>query len=125
MREIALIATFGAAGALARYGTNVLAARLLGTGFAYGTLAVNLVGCFLLGLLMPLANENVPNHLEWRAALGVGFLGALTTFSTFSFETFAFIEKQRYDLAALNIGANLIVGLLCVAGGVALGRALA
>jgi CrcB protein len=125
MREIALIATFGAAGALARYGTNLLAARLLGTGFAYGTLTVNLVGCFLIGLLMPLASESVPNYLQWRAALGVGFLGALTTFSTFGFETFAFIEKQRYDLAAINVCANLIIGLMCVASGVSLGRALA
>ena len=125
MREIVLIATFGAAGAVARYGTNVLAARLLGTGFAYGTLAVNLVGCFLIGLLMPLANENVPNYLQWRAALGVGFLGGLTTFSTFGFETFVFLEKQRYDLAAANVGLNLVVGLLCVWAGMLLGRWIA
>ena len=122
MREIALIATFGALGALARYGTSVLAARLLGDGFAFGTLAVNLVGCFLIGLLMQVANENVPNHVQWRAALGVGFLGALTTFSTFGMETFALLERQRFALAALNVGTNLIVGLLCVWAGVTLGR---
>ena len=124
MREIALIATFGALGALARYGTNVLAARLLGDGFAFGTLAVNVVGCFLLGLVVAVANQQVPNHALWRAALGVGFLGALTTFSTFGFETFVFLEKQRYALAALNISANLLIGLLCVWAGMALGRAI-
>ncbi len=124
MREIVLVATFGAAGAVARYGTNVLAARLLGQGFAYGTLAVNLVGCFLLGLVVAVFKEQIPNHQAWRAALGVGFLGALTTFSTFGVETFAFLEKQRYLLAATNVSANLFIGLLCVWAGVTLGRML-
>jgi CrcB protein len=125
MREIALIASFGALGALARYGTSVLAARLLGSGFAYGTLAVNLIGCFLLGLVVEVFHQQMPTHNAWRAALGVGFLGALTTFSTFGVETFAFIEKQRYAAAALNVGTNLIIGLLCVWAGVALGRMIA
>jgi CrcB protein len=122
MREIALIASFGALGAVARYGAGILAARLLGGGFAYGTLGVNLVGCFLLGLVVAVFNQQIPSHNAWRAALGIGFLGALTTFSTFGVETFAFLEKQHYALAALNVGANLFVGLLCVWAGVALGR---
>jgi CrcB protein len=125
MREIALIASFGAVGAVARYGIGVLATRLLGGGFAYGTLAVNLVGCFLLGVVVAVFNQQVPTHNAWRAALGIGFLGALTTFSTFGVETFAFLEKQRYMAAALNVGGNLIVGLLCVWAGVALGRMIA
>lgn len=121
--HIIAIAVGGALGALSRYGMNVVCARWLGEHFAFGTLVVNVVGCFLLGLLMPFKDADIP---RWNAvthsAAAVGFLGALTTFSTFGFETASYIEKTQHSLAALNVGANLVLGMAAVFAGMLLGR---
>lgn len=117
------IAVGGALGAVSRHGVNLACARWLGDHFAFGTLAVNVVGCFLLGLLVPLGTADVP---RWNAithsAATVGFLGALTTFSTFGFETASYIENTRHTAAALNVGSNLLLGMAAVYSGLLLGR---
>lgn len=122
-RHVIAIAIGGALGALSRYGVNVVCARWLGDHFAFGTLVVNVVGCFLLGLLMPLGTADIP---RWNAvthsAMTVGFLGALTTFSTFGFETARFIENTQHSVAALNVSANLVLGMAAVYAGLLLGR---
>lgn len=120
-----MIAFGGAAGALARYGTGVACARLWGERFAIGTLAVNAVGCFLLGWLMHeswLAGERLSPHAH--AGLTVGLLGGLTTFSTFGYQTVRHMEQGEPGLAALNVAANVAIGLGAAMAGVALGRAL-
>jgi fluoride exporter len=123
--RVLLIALCGAFGAVARYLTGLACVRLLGDRFAYGTLTVNVVGCLLLGLLMHAGSQ--PTH--WLAglphtALSVGFLGALTTFSTFGYETLHYFETERQGLAVLNIVANVLLGLLAAWGGVQLGQRL-
>jgi len=126
LRELLLIACFGAAGALARYGVwlgcQVFFNDYLGSKMAWGTLTVNLVGCFLLAALAEIADADIGITPEWRTALGVGLLGALTTFSTFGVETIGFVHKGHYLHAAANVGLNLIGGLAMVAAGVAVAR---
>lgn len=124
MIEIMLVALGGACGALSRWGITKVAHNLLGHGFAWGTFAANMIGCFILGLLMhfAVATDRIPAHL--RLAVGVGFLGALTTFSTFSYETMMMLEQGRYTHAGLNIGLNLVIGLTATLAGLAAARAL-
>ena len=97
---------------------------LFGTGFAWGTLIANVLGCFLLGFLMHvcLVSDKISDTL--RMAMTVGFLGALTTFSTFSYETVGYIEDGSWTLAIGNIAANLIIGLGATLGGLILARTL-
>ena len=118
------IAIAGALGALSRWGISLAGQAAFGSSFAWGTLIANVLGCFLLGFLMHvgLVSDKIPPSL--RTAITVGFLGALTTFSTFSFETVKYLEDGSWMLAAGNIAANLIVGLTATIGGLALGRFL-
>lgn len=118
------IAIAGALGALSRWGISVAGQTLLGGPFAWGTLIANVLGCFLLGFLMHvgLVSDKIPPAL--RTALAVGFLGALTTFSTFSYETVKYLENGSWTLALTNIGANLGLGLIATIAGLMLGRLL-
>ena len=118
------IAVAGALGALSRWGISLAGYRLFGTGFAWGTLIANVMGCFLLGFLMHvcLVSDKISNTM--RMAITVGFLGALTTFSTFSYETVGYIEDGSWTLAIGNIAANLIIGLGATIGGLILARTL-
>ena len=120
--NILMVATAGAIGALSRYGISTAAGRLFGTGFAYGTLCVNVIGCFLLGLIMQIAltTDIFPQH--WRIAITTGFLGALTTFSTFSYETVCYLEEGSWALAGGNIVVNMVLGLIATIGGIMLAR---
>jgi CrcB protein len=114
VREVLSLAVAGAAGTLSRWAISGWTYRLLGERFPYGTLAVNVIGCFLLGFLMHVAltTEIVPT--DWRAPLTVGFLGAFTTFSTFSYETMRYLEDSAWWPALANVGANLVLGLAAV-----------
>ena len=117
MLQILAIAAGGALGALGRFWMSTGVYRLLGRDFPWGTLAVNTLGSFLMGLLFVLFIERLAIGLEARAAVLVGFLGAFTTFSTFSIETLALIEEGYLTRALLNMGASLLVCLLaCWAG---------
>ena len=109
-----MIGLAGAAGALARFGVGVAASRWLGAGFPWGTLAVNLAGCFLLGMVTQLALLKAGVSEETRLVVGTGFLGAFTTFSTFGVETFRAMEAAEWGVAATNVGANLVGGLILV-----------
>lgn len=124
MRDVLLVASFGALGAVGRYWVSGWTHELLGKQFAWGTLVVNLVGCFLLGAFSYVATEVAAVSPSTRAALAFGFLGAFTTFSTFGYDTFQFLEQKQWAIAAANVAANVVVGLLCVWGGIALARAL-
>ena len=124
MLQLIWIAVAGALGALCRWGVSRAGYALFGAGFAWGTLIANVIGCFLLGFLMytGLNTDKIPEAL--RTALAIGFLGALTTFSTFSYETVGYIEDGAWMLAVLNIGANLAIGLGATVAGMFLARTL-
>ena len=125
MLQLLLIALAGAAGAVVRYLVGLGCARGIGSGFPYGTLLVNVVGCFLLGLIMHLGPVAKLVPRAAFTALTVGFLGGLTTFSAFGYQTADFIENCAYFAALGNVVANLVLGLGAVFAGLALGRALA
>ena len=116
------IAVAGAAGALARYGLSGLAHALFGARLPWGTLAVNLTGCFALGVLAEIAARTGWVSAEFRTAAAIGFLGSFTTFSTFGFESFRAIEAGDWAGAASNLGLNVGGGVLLVFLGVLSGR---
>ena len=114
----------GALGALARYGVSLAALRWFGEDFPYGTLGVNLAGCFLLGVLAELTMEDAGLAPQTRAILGTGFLGAFTTFSTFGVETYRAMQAGAWGVAASNVAINVVGGIVLVAAGVGLAAAL-
>ena len=124
MLQILAIAGGGALGALGRFWMSTGVYRLLGRDFPWGTLAVNTLGSFLMGLLFVLFIERLAVGPEVRAAVLVGFLGAFTTFSTFSVETLALIEDGYLVRSFLNMGASLLVCLLACWVGLLIGRSL-
>ena len=111
MLQILAIAGGGAVGAVARFLVSTGVYRLFGRDFPWGTLAVNVVGSFGMGLLFVLLLERSLIGPEARAAILVGFLGSFTTFSTFSLETLTLVEQGEMLRALLNVAASL---LLCV-----------
>ena len=117
-----LIAIGGAFGAVFRYGASLGVYSLLGRGFPYGTLFVNVTGSLLMGILSILFLERYNIDPEWRAAILVGLLGSFTTFSTFSMETLALLEQGDITRASLNIVLSIVVCLLAVWVGVIIGR---
>ena len=106
--------TLGAAiGANLRYAVNRLALNFLSASVPYGTLIVNVTGSLILGFFLVWTSERVLADPYWRLLIAVGFCGAYTTFSSYSFETFAMLEQGHYVLATANFVAN---NLLCLAG---------
>ena len=122
MTQWLAVAFGGAIGAMARYGLTLGAARIWGAGFPWGTLTANALGCFLLGMLAEWS-LHTESLADWQQqALRVGFLGAFTTFSTFAYDTFRLAEKGQWNATAMNLGLNLLLGLIAVAAGVRLIR---
>lgn len=119
--RIVLVAAGGAVGALCRYGISLLAARLYGSGFAWGTLAVNLAGCLLIGFFFALAeSRGIPG--PWaRIWVMTGFLGALTTFSTYALESIQFFRAGEFFVGVTNLAVNNLGGLVLVLTGMWLG----
>lgn len=121
MNQLIAIAVGGACGAVIRFLVSTGIYQWLGRGFPFGTLAVNIVGSFLLGLLTEaLVLQRIAIGFEYRAAILVGFIGAFTTFSTFALETLYLIEQGNLTRAMVNIATSLFgcltavwIGLLC------------
>ena len=122
MKALVFIALGGALGAVFRYGASLGVYSLLGRGFPYGTLFVNVAGSLLMGVLSVLMLERFDVGPEWRAAVLVGVLGSFTTFSTFSIETLNLLEQGDVTRAAANIVLSVLVCLAAVWFGVLLGR---
>lgn len=122
MTRLAWIALGGASGTLARYLLATGLLRWQGAEFAWGTLAVNVLGSFLMALLV-----QIGLHTEWlsntaRLALGTGLLGGFTTYSSFNQDTLGYVQAGRFDLALLNLGLTVIGCLLAGLLGLYLGR---
>ncbi len=112
MKTAAAIALFCAGGGLTRYYLSGWVYSLLGRAFPYGTFAVNIIGAYMIGFIMELGLRSTFIPDTMRLGLTVGFLGGLTTFSTFSFETFSLLEDGRFLVAFANILASVAVCLL-------------
>lgn len=119
-----LVGVGGFLGANARFVLARWVGGLADTPFPLGTLVVNVIGCFALGVLATLVMTRLVAHSdEIRLAVGVGFLGALTTFSTFGYETHALLEDGSWGAALLNVVGSVVIGLLAVRAGVVVARA--
>jgi len=117
----ALVGLGGFAGAMLRYGlSGLVQARSPFATFPWGTLAVNLTGCLLIGTLTGLADSRQLFSPELRTFALIGLLGGFTTFSTFGFETFALLRDAEYAQAIAYVGLHVAVGLILVWAGYAL-----
>ena len=114
-----LVGVGGFIGANARFVVARVVGAMFETKFPLGTFVINISGSFLLGVLGTIVAQKVmPNSESMRLALGVGFLGAYTTFSTFEFETHALFDDGSWLIATTNMFASLFVGLLAVRAGI-------
>ena len=124
MAQLLAIAAGGSVGAVMRFMVSTGVYSWLGRGFPYGTLVVNVVGSLLMGLLYELFLQRLSVSPEVRAVLLVGFLGAFTTFSTFSIETINLIEQGYLMKAIVNILASVILCVLAAWVGLQIARQL-
>jgi CrcB protein len=124
MRILLGIAVAGALGAIARYELEGAISRRNPSAFPWGTFVVNVSGAFALGLLFTVLTEHLTVAPWLRVAVTVGFLGAYTTFSTFSLETYRLIVDGAVGLALANAAGSVAAGLVAVYGGVVVGRLL-
>jgi CrcB protein len=125
MVRFLLICLGGAAGTAARYGVQVWAKAAFGAVFPWGTLLVNLIGSFFIGVIMYVGTHSEVMSVTTRMALVTGVMGGFTTYSSFNYETLSLVQAKSLGLSALNVGATLfgcwIAGVL----GLVVGRRLA
>lgn len=117
-----LVGLGGFLGANARYLVANWIGRRYGMSLPYGTLIINVSGSFVIGLFVVLVTERFIVHPHWRLFFAVGFLGAYTTFSTFSFESLALMKNGFWLLSLLNIVGSVVLGLMATLSGVMLAR---
>jgi CrcB protein len=116
VKQIVLVAIAGALGTLARYGVGMWAGKALGTGFPYGTLIVNVAGCFLIAFVYEVALSTTLVSPVLRITLTTGFMGGLTTYSSFNYETSSLLRERAWAVGltnlALTLAACFVAGLL-------------
>jgi len=122
LQKLLRIGLAGGLGTLARYGLAGLVQRLAGTTFPWGTAAVNVAGCFLLGTLWAIVGEHLAVSGEVRTIVLIGFLGAFTTFSTFVGETGQLLADSEWFLAGGNILLQNALGIIAFFLGLSVGR---
>jgi fluoride exporter len=136
LRDFLLVASGGMLGAVARYGIGIGAARIFGKGFPWGTLIVNVVGCFAMGMVVRVLLDLESHSPEgmtptvssqiafWHRGVAIGLLGGLTTFSSFGADTMRELTGGQIGNAFANIAANVLLSLLAVWAGMALMQAM-
>lgn len=123
MFKIFLLAIGGSLGTLARYGLSSFVQQAHGGPFPLGTLLVNVIGCFIIGFLMETFQARRWGSQEVRGFMTVGFVGAFTTFSTFSYETNSLFRGGQWRMGTANMAASIILGLAAIELGAAAARA--
>ena len=123
-RDILLVGVGGFAGSVARYLVSVLLAAWATSAFPFATFAVNLVGCFLIGLIAVFSDRGQLISPSMRPLLTAGFCGGFTTFSAFSIESVGLIQKGEYVYVSLYIALSVILGFLATVLGMAVARAI-
>lgn len=124
LQKLLLISLAGSLGTLARYGLSGVVQRVFGTGFPWGTLAVNFVGCLVAGALWVVSENKMSLGGEMRIIVFVGFMGAFTTFSSFMIETGALLRDGEWLLGFANIFLHLAVLAVSIIMGAIIGRML-
>lgn len=124
MLDFLAISLGAVVGANLRYGMSRFALRVLGPVFPYGTLAINVLGSFLVGFFVIWTTERVMVDPRWRLLVVVGFCGGYTTFSSYAFETMAFLETGQWALMTTNFLANNLLACLAALAGMGLARVL-
>ena len=122
--KLLAVAVGGAVGACTRYVVSQWAAGRFGADFPYGTLIVNVVGCFIIGVFLTLTTERLIVSPYWRLVVAVGFLGGLTTFSSIGYETLRLVDAANLLPAISNVALNVCVSLFATWAGMMLARAL-
>ena len=124
LTHLLIIGAGGAAGAIGRYLVVAMVTNTFGSRFPWGTLAVNLLGSFMLGVAFVIVLERLQGHAELRSLIMVGFLGAFTTFSTFSLEVFSLFNHGQVISALVYILMSVILCVFATALAVVAARAL-
>ncbi len=124
MQRYFLIAIGGALGSVARFWVGTTVAGRMGTRFPFGTLVVNISACLIIGLSVEILSRHANLSPSWRYLIPIGFIGAYSTFSTFEWEIFANLSSGAFWIAILYISVSLVSGLIAVALGAALARAI-
>jgi len=124
LKNFLAISVAAIVGANLRYLLSHLAARELGPVFPYGTLFINIVGSFIVGLFLIWTTERVLIDPHWRLVVVIGFCGSFTTFSSYAFETMAYFEGGQWGLMLVNILSNNVLCLVAALAGMALARAV-
>ena len=114
MQKTILVGLAGLAGTLLRYWLSGVVARRFGETFPWGTMAVNVIGCFLAGAAFYLTEERFLVNPTVRAVILIGLLGGFTTFSSYGLQTFTLIREGEFGWAALNVAVSNLLGLLMV-----------
>lgn len=122
MQKVLLIGLAGLVGTLGRYALSGVVARRFGETFPAGTLVVNIIGCFLVGLLFYLLQERNLVGPTARAVVLIGFLGGFTTFSSFGLQTFTLLRDGEFLFATVNVVTSNVLGLLMVWAGYSVAR---
>jgi len=124
MQRTILIALAGLVGTLLRYWLSGVVARRFGETFPWGTMAVNLIGCFATGAVFYLSEERFLINPALRTIILIGLLGGFTTFSSYGLQTFTLLRDGEFGLATLNVAVSNVVGLLMVWAGYVCSKAL-
>ena len=114
MKLVLLAAAGGAFGSAARYLVTLLSGQLFGLGFPWGTIAVNIAGSFLMGLVIALGAHKFSLSNEMRVLIATGFLGGFTTFSAFSMDFALLVERKHYGLAGLYAAGSVTLSILAL-----------
>jgi CrcB protein len=124
MSHILLVALGGGLGASARYLTNLAALRVAGPHFPWGTILVNIIGSFAMGVLIETLTRRTGTSMEVRSFLATGFLGGFTTFSAFSLDFALMWERGDQWIGALYLSASVVLSILALFAGLSLVRAM-
>jgi CrcB protein len=114
IQNIILIGTGGFLGSVLRYGSGQLISKLFETTHPTGTFFVNVIGSFIIGIVLGMFDKGAMVSDNWKLFLAVGFCGGFTTFSAFAIENFNFLQSQQFGLSLLYVGLSVILGLAAV-----------